>query len=221
VQAPTGEVAVGDHRRSASCIRQVRRTVAQHLDHEDVSSQRPDGGCDLIRRLALGALAHDHEHVAPPATVSVDRPNRCSQVASPRAGFLNRGSPRRGEPGRSAARRLTACRHGRRRARQSRPLSRPFHQSGCAEAHRSTRASDRVVGGVLRDALGRRSSRGRRPTRRRISRQLTHVGSSKSPSILSRRTPSRGDQSDRSVKQSRRSSTTGVPRPSTQCSSTG
>ena len=62
----------------------------------------------------------------------------------------------------------------------------------------------------MRDALGRRSSRGRRPTRRRISRQLTYVGSSRSPSILSRRTPWRGDQSDRSVKQSRLSSTTGA-----------
>jgi hypothetical protein len=71
-------------------------------------------------------------------------------------------------------------------------------------------ASDRVVAAVVRDALGRRSSRGRRPTPRRISRQLTHVGSSRSPSILSRRTPSRGDQSDRSVKQLRLSSTTGA-----------
>jgi hypothetical protein len=30
-----------------------------------VSSQRPDGARDLVRRLAEGALAHDHEHVAP------------------------------------------------------------------------------------------------------------------------------------------------------------
>jgi hypothetical protein len=80
----------------------MRRTMAQRLDHEVVSSQRPDGAHELVRRLAEGALAHDHEH-------------------------------------------------------------------------------------------------GRRPTRRR-SRQLTHVGSFRSASILSRRTPSRRDQPDRQLR---------------------
>jgi hypothetical protein len=40
-----------------------------------VSSQRPDGGRDLVRCLAKGALAHDHEHVA--------RPQRLEQPAEP------------------------------------------------------------------------------------------------------------------------------------------
>ena len=82
-----------------------------------------------------------------------------------------------------------ACRHGRRRARPvANPRVVPSTSPGCAEAPRSTRGIRSRGGGVVRDARDRRSSRGRRPIRRRISRQLTHVGSSRSHSILSRRT---------------------------------
>jgi hypothetical protein len=58
-------------------ILQVRRTVAQRLDHEVVSSQRPDGGA-TSSDASPRARSLTTTSTSPARNVSNIRPNRCS-----------------------------------------------------------------------------------------------------------------------------------------------
>jgi hypothetical protein len=67
--------------------------VAQHLDYEVVSSQRPDGARDLVTCLAKGALAHDHEHVARLQRLAQPAEPLLPRRRAPRSGVLEVEDP--------------------------------------------------------------------------------------------------------------------------------